>query len=93
VYFAFKFLDKSCDPINNQVKCENHGSHFILSGFKYYVLTFKNKYNVLIVLMFYCKSLLVLLRWDTGKVRDRCGGMGRFMGKEWVSCVITDVIT
>jgi len=47
--------------------------YFILSGFKYYVLTFKNKYNVLIVLMLYCKSLLVL--------RDRCGGMGRFKGK------------
>jgi len=44
-------------------------SHFILSGFKYYVLTLKKKYNVLIVLMLYCK---------TGKVRDRCGGMGRF---------------
>jgi len=52
------------------------GSHFILSGFKYYVLTFKNKY----VLMLYCKSLLLLLRCDAGKVRDRCGGMGRFKG-------------
>jgi len=27
--------------------------------------------------MFYSKSLLLLLRWDTGKVRDRFGGMGR----------------
>jgi len=50
-------------------------SHFILSGFKYYVLIFKNKYNVIIVLMLYCKSLLLLLSCDTGKVRDRCGGM------------------
>jgi len=40
---------------------------------------FKNMYNVLIVLMLYCKTLLLLLRCDTGKVR--------------VSCVITDVIT
>jgi len=41
--------------------------------------------------MLYCKSLLVLLRWDMGKVWDRCGGMGRFKGrfkcKGWVSCV------
>jgi len=54
-------------------------------------LHLKNKYNVLIVLMLYCKSLLVLLRWDTGEVRDRCGGMGRFKDrfkcKGWVSCV------
>ena len=54
------------------------GSHFILSGVKYYVLTAKNKYNVLIVFMLYCKTLLLLLRCDTGKVRDRCGGLGRF---------------
>jgi len=58
---------------------------FILSGFKYYVLTFKNKY---IVLMLYYESLLLLLRCDTGKVRD----MGRFKCKGWVSCVNTDVI-
>jgi len=62
---------------------------FILSGFKYYVLAFKNKY---IVLMLYYESLLLLLRCDTGKVRD----MGRFKGgfkcKGWVSCVNTDVI-
>jgi len=72
-------------------------SHFILSGFKYYVLTSRNRYNVLIVLMLYSKTLLLLLRSDTGKVRDRCGGMGRFKGgfkcKGWVSSVITDVIT
>jgi len=53
--------------------------------------------TILIVLMLYCKSLLLLLRCDTGKVRDRCGGMGRFKGgfkcKGLVSCVITDVIT
>ncbi len=28
----------------------------------------------------YCKTLLLLLRWDTGKVRDGFGGMGRFKG-------------
>jgi len=47
--------------------------------------------------MLYCKTLLLLLRCDTGKVRDRCGGMGRFKGrlkcKGWVSGVITDEIT
>jgi len=66
-------------------------------GFKYYVLTLKKKYNVLIVLMLYCKTLLLLLRCDTGKVRDRYGGIGRFKGgfkyERWVSCVITEVIT
>jgi len=48
----------------------------MLSGFKYYVL---------IVLMLYCKTLLLPLRCDTGKVRVRCGGMGRFKYKGWVS--------
>ncbi len=36
----------------------------------------KNKYNVLIVFILYFKTLLLLLRWDTGKVRDRFGDMG-----------------
>ncbi len=57
----------------------------------------KNKYIVLIVFILYCKTLLLLLRWDTGKVRDRFGGMGRFKGllrcKEWVDSVIIHVIT
>ncbi len=52
----------------------------------------KNKYNVLTVLILYCKTLLLLLRWDTGKVRGRFGGMGRFKGglrcKGWVNNVI-----
>jgi len=65
--------------------------------FKYYVLTLKNKYNVLIVFMLYCKTLLQLLRSDTGKVRYRCGGMVRFKGglrcKGKVNSVITNVIT
>jgi len=43
------------------------------------------------------KHFLLLLRCDLGKVRDRCGDMGRFKGrlkcKGWVSHVITDVIT
>jgi len=38
---------------------------------KWLGLTSKNKYNVLIVFMLYYKSLLLLLRCDTGKVRDR----------------------
>jgi len=31
--------------------------------------------------MLYCKTLLLLLRCDTGEVRDRCGGMGWFKGR------------
>ncbi len=68
-----------------------------LSDLNYYVLTSKNKYNVLIVVILYCKTLLLLLRWDTGKVRDRFGGMGRFEGglrcKGWVNSVIINAIT
>ncbi len=45
----------------------------------------------------YCKTLLLLSRWDTAKVRDRFDGMGRFKGglicKEWVNSVILNVIT
>ncbi len=71
-------------------------SLFILSDLNYYILTSKNKYNVLIVLISYCKTLLLLLWWDMGKVRDRFGGMGRFKGglryKGWVNSVITNVI-
>ncbi len=44
-----------------------------------------------------CKKLLLLLRWDTGKVSDRFGSMGRFKGglrcKGWVNDVIINVIT
>ncbi len=60
-------------------------SHFILRGLNYYVLTSKNKHNVLIV------------SWDTGKVRHRFGYMGRFKGElrcnGWVNTVIINVIT
>ncbi len=45
---------------------KENGSHFILSGLNYYVLSSKNKYNVLIVFILYCKALLLLLRCDTG---------------------------
>ena len=45
----------------------------------------------------YCKTLLLLLRWDRGKVRERVGGMGKFKGglrcKVWVNSVIINVIT
>jgi len=57
----------------------------------------ENKYNVLIVFRLYCKTLLLLLRSDTCKVRVRHGGMGRFKGR--LRCkgrgnyVITIVIT
>ncbi len=41
------------------------------------------------------KTLLLILRWDTGKVRDRFGGMGRFKGglrcKGWLNSVITEI--
>ncbi len=56
-----------------------------------------NKYNVIIVFILYRTFVLLLLRWDMGKVRDRFGGMGRFKGglrcKEWVNSVIINVIT
>jgi len=48
----------------------------MLNGFKYYVR---------IVLMLYCKTLLLPLRCDTSKVRVRCGDTGRFKYKGWVS--------
>ncbi len=39
---------------------------------------------------------MLLLRWDKGKVRDRCSGMGRLKGglrcKRSVSSVIINVI-
>ncbi len=45
----------------------------------------------------YYKTLLLLSRWDTGKVKDRFGGVGRFQGglrcKGWVNSVIINVIT
>ncbi len=72
-------------------------SHFILRGLDCYVFTSKNKYSVLIVFILYCKTLLLLLRWDTGKVRDSFGGMGRFKGrlrcKRWVNRIILKLIT
>jgi len=44
----------------------------------------------------YCKTLLLLLRWDTGEVRDRFVGMGRFKGglrcMEQLNNVIKEVI-
>ncbi len=59
---------------------KNVWSHFILGGLNYHVLRSKHKYNVLIVLILYFKSLLLLLRWDTAKVRGGFGGIGRFKG-------------
>ncbi len=47
--------------------------------------------------LLYCKTLFLLLRWDTVKVRDRFGGMSRFKGglrcKGWVNRVIINVLT
>lgn len=66
-------------------------------GHYYYVLTSKNKYNVFSVFILYCKTLILLLRWDTGKVRDKFVAMGRFKGglrsKEWVNSVNIYVIS
>ncbi len=57
----------------------------VFPNLKYYLKVPLNirclNYNVLIGFILYCKTLLLLLRWDTGKVRDRFGGMGRFKGK------------
>ncbi len=36
---------------------------------------------------------MLLLRWDTGKVRDRFGGMGRVRCKGCINSVIINVIT
>jgi len=47
--------------------------------------------------MLCCETLLLLLRWDTGRFRDRFGGMVRFKsglrGKRRVNSEIMDVIT
>ncbi len=40
----------------------------------------------------YCTCLL-LLRWDTGKVRDKFGGMGRLRCKGWANSVTINVIS
>ncbi len=54
-------------------------------------------YNVLIVFIMYCKTLLLLLRWDTGEVRGRFDGMDGFKGglrcKGWVNIICNNVIT
>jgi len=49
-------------------------SHFMLRVFKYFVLASIIS-NVFIVFILYCKTVLLPLRWDTGKVRDRFGWM------------------
>ncbi len=55
-------------------------SHFILGG---------RNCNVLVFIL-YCKTLLLMMRWDTGEVRDRFGGMGMFKGGvNSVTCMYT----
>jgi len=44
-------------------------SHFLLSVFSYYYVK-KIIDNVFIVLMLYCKTILLLFSWVTGKIRD-----------------------
>ncbi len=83
------------------VMIRKHWSHFILGGLNILgglICTYiKNKYNVLIVFILYCKTLLLLLRWDMCKARDSVSGMGRFKCglryKGWVNSVIINVIT
>ncbi len=41
----------------------------------------------------HCKTLLLLLMSDMGKVRDRFGGVGRLRCKGWVNRLIINVIT
>ncbi len=55
---------------------DNHGAYLFTLNIAGLVplyiciaLAFKNKYNVLIVFILYCKTLLQLLRWDTGSGR------------------------
>ncbi len=49
------------------------------------------------LLWLYCKTHLMLLRWDRGKVKGRFGGLGQFKGglrcKGWVNSEIINVIT
>ncbi len=74
-------------------------SQFILGGLNCYVLTVYIEHyfttNVLIVVILYFKTLLLLLRWNTGK--DRFGGMARFKSgfrcKGCINSVILNVIT
>ncbi len=56
------------------------------------------KQSTMYLLCLYCiAKLLLLLRWDTGAVKDRFGGMGRFKSefrcKGWVKSTIINVIT
>ncbi len=46
------------------------------------------------MVILYCKTLLLLLRWDRGKVRDRFGGMGRFKDglKGWLTVFFLGLI-
>ncbi len=61
-------------------------------------LNVHQKISTMYLLCSYCivKHVLLLLRGDMGKVRDKFGGMGRFKGglrcKGWANNVITNVI-
>lgn len=51
------------------IKCKfDEWPHFILGVFNSYVFVSKKKFVKYNELMFYCKILLLLLRWDIGKV-------------------------
>jgi len=62
-----------CQKVQLPIKKKKNRSHFILSGFKYYVLTYLNKYNVLlwsccIVKHFCCYLGIIRVRLRTGVV-------------------------
>ncbi len=55
---------------------------------------YKNKYNVLVMFILYCKTLLLLLSCETGKVRDRFVvwvGLSVGLGERCVNNVIINI--
>ncbi len=89
--------DIATSQCKRKIILNSHKLKPFVGGLNYNVLKSKTKYNVLIVVILYCETLLLLLRWDMGKVRDRFGGMGRFKGglscKGWANSVIIIIIT
>ncbi len=99
IFIAVILLNKNFDverqSDGNNNKDKKIRSHLILSGLNYYVLASKNKYNVLIVVILYCKTLLLLLRWiwlrlGTGLVVWVKDGLSC---EGWVNSVTTNAIT
>ncbi len=76
----------SDNHIRDYEKTKKWVSLYILSGLNYIVFTLN-------VHCIYCVHIVLLLRRDTGEVRDRFGGVGRFKGglryKGYVNSKIT----